>query len=117
MRGPAPLPGACARALLAALFAAPGLSVAHKGGIDPYGCHTDAKVGDYHCHEGILAGLSFRSRRDMLDAVDRTRLAPGDPPAAPLVSPPVFEPLRNCAETTSEARQPTCFDRIAPRRE
>lgn len=102
---------------LAALLSAPWPSVAHKGGVDPYGCHTDEKAGGYHCHEGTLAGLSFRSRRDMLDVVDHTRLAPSDPPSAPLVPPHVFEPLRHCAEVTSEARQRTCFERIAPPRD
>jgi hypothetical protein len=23
----------------------------HSGGTDKYGCHTNHKTGDYHCHE------------------------------------------------------------------
>jgi hypothetical protein len=98
---------------LAALLSAPWPSLAHKGGVDQYGCHTDDKAGGYHCHKGLLAGLSFRSRRDLLDAVDQPRHAPGDMPAAPQVSPPAFEPLRGCSEATFE-RQHACFQQIAP---
>ena len=102
---------------LAALLSAPWPSVAHKGGVDPYGCHTDDKAGGYHCHKGILAGLSFRSRRDMLDAVDRPRKAPPDLPAAPQISPPAFEALRGCAQARSEHEHQACFERIAPPRD
>jgi hypothetical protein len=98
---------------LTALLSAPWPSLAHKGGVDQYGCHSDDKAGGYHCHKGLLAGLSFRSRRDLLDAMDQPRHAPGDMPAAPQVSPPAFEPLRGCSEATFE-RQHACFQQIAP---
>ncbi len=29
-----------------------GLSSAHGGGLDKYGCHTNRKTGEYHCHRG-----------------------------------------------------------------
>jgi hypothetical protein len=35
-------------ALLASAFAT--FSVAHSGGTDSRGCHTDHKTGVYHCH-------------------------------------------------------------------
>lgn len=29
---------------------------AHSGGTDAYGCHTDSRTGDYHCHSGSGGG-------------------------------------------------------------
>lgn len=37
---------------------------ASNGGLDENGCHEGSKSGDYHCHEGPLAGRSFRSKDD-----------------------------------------------------
>jgi hypothetical protein len=28
-----------------------GYAISHSGGLDKYGCHTDHKNGDYHCHK------------------------------------------------------------------
>lgn len=40
-------------ALLAtSLIAAPVAVVAHPGGLNAEGCHTNRKTGDYHCHRG-----------------------------------------------------------------
>ena len=40
------------RAWLTALFLSslPSSAHAHGGGLDAYGCHTNHKTGDYHCH-------------------------------------------------------------------
>lgn len=40
------------RTFVALLFvvALPGVSLAHSGGTDAYGCHHDRKNGGYHCH-------------------------------------------------------------------
>ena len=27
-----------------------GFAIGHSGGLDQYGCHTNHKTGDYHCH-------------------------------------------------------------------
>ncbi len=35
-------------ALVACLFASAAL--AHGGGTDQYGCHTQRSIGTYHCH-------------------------------------------------------------------
>jgi hypothetical protein len=32
------------------VVALPGVSLAHSGGTDAYGCHHDRKNGGYHCH-------------------------------------------------------------------
>jgi Putative peptidoglycan binding domain len=32
------------------LFAVPATLLAHGGGLDANGCHTNRKTGDYHCH-------------------------------------------------------------------
>lgn len=34
------------------------------GALDEDGCHDGAKTGDYHCHEGPLAGRAFSSRTE-----------------------------------------------------
>lgn len=33
-----------------ALALAPGLALAHPGGLNAEGCHNDRKRGEYHCH-------------------------------------------------------------------
>lgn len=37
-------------AIAAFNFAIVGDAVAHSGGLDRHGCHTNRKTGDYHCH-------------------------------------------------------------------
>ena len=51
--------------LLAVSVLAPGLALAHGGGLDSYGCHHNRKQGGYHCHRGPLAGESFASKGEM----------------------------------------------------
>lgn len=36
--------------LAAVLLAASGWAMAHGGGLNADGCHTNRKTGDYHCH-------------------------------------------------------------------
>ena len=36
--------------VLALLLALPDSILAHGGGLDASGCHTNRKTGDYHCH-------------------------------------------------------------------
>jgi hypothetical protein len=33
-----------------------------SGSLDENGCHEGQKAGDYHCHEGPLAGRTFSSK-------------------------------------------------------
>lgn len=33
-----------------AMLLAHGLAIGHSGGTDAQGCHTNRKIGDYHCH-------------------------------------------------------------------
>ena len=42
---------------------------AHGGGLDSLGCHHDRKRGGYHCHRGPLAGQSFASKAEALEAL------------------------------------------------
>ena len=44
---------------------------AHGGGLDRYGCHHNRKQGGYHCHRGTMAGQSFQSQQEMLDAMKK----------------------------------------------
>jgi hypothetical protein len=103
-------------ALLSTLLLPP-FAFAHKGGIDPYGCHPDDKAGGYHCHQGILAGLNFPSRGAMLRAVDDAHESPSNPPVRPPASPPAFEALRACSVIDARQEQRACFDRITRPRE
>jgi len=43
--------------------------VAHKGKTDSYGCHNNRKIGDYHCHSGLLVGQVFANKAEMLAAL------------------------------------------------
>src|ERR671918_2611267 len=51
------------------LLLAPLTAWPHDGGLDAHGCHKDRKHGDYHCHQGPLAGHSYPSQQDMLGAL------------------------------------------------
>lgn len=40
----------------------PQIALAHPGGLNAEGCHTNRKTGDYHCHRGgSTASKSARS--------------------------------------------------------
>ena len=56
-------------AVSALLPVAPAWS--HGGGLDSLGCHRDRKRGGYHCHRGALAGQSFGSQGEAVDALSR----------------------------------------------
>lgn len=59
---------------LAVLFATallPSPAFAHGGGLDSYGCHHNRKAGGYHCHRGVFAGRSFKSKEEMLSELQR----------------------------------------------
>ena len=47
----------------------PMAAAAHGGGLDGVGCHNDNKHGGYHCHRGPLAGRSFSSKAEALEAM------------------------------------------------
>lgn len=47
-------PLATAAALLLGL--APAALLAHPGGLNSQGCHTNRSTGEYHCHRGANAG-------------------------------------------------------------
>lgn len=51
------------------------LSLAHPGGLDAKGCHTNRKTGDYHCH------------RAQAPVAQQTVPAPAAPAASPPVAP------------------------------
>lgn len=58
---------------------APSGAFAHTGGpLDEHGCHADRRRGNYHCHQGELQGLRFRSKSDLEEAL-RTGNLPEKP--------------------------------------
>lgn len=55
-----------------------GLARAHDGALDSYGCHPNVAHGSYHCHLGPLAGRQYRTKADMVRALNEreNRLRP-----------------------------------------
>lgn len=49
------------RHLLLVVLLLPGAALAHGGGLDANGCHTNHKTGDYHCHRGATAAAPPRA--------------------------------------------------------
>lgn len=47
--------------LLLALAVASDAALAHGGGLNAEGCHTNRKTGDYHCHRGSGAPSGSRN--------------------------------------------------------
>ncbi len=43
-----------------------GISHAHSGIVDGYGCHRGPDKVSYHCHQGQFAGRTFKSKEDFL---------------------------------------------------
>ena len=51
----------------------PSSLLPHGGGLDSLGCHHDRKQGGYHCHRGLLAGQSFASKAEALEALRKNK--------------------------------------------
>lgn len=62
--------------LVSACGLTPIIVHAHGGGLDIHGCHHDREDGSYHCHQGPLAGRSFASKQEMLDALEAQNQLP-----------------------------------------
>ena len=52
--------------LIGALLGVSGVSEAHTGIVDGYGCHRGSDKTTYHCHQGQFAGRTFKSKDDFL---------------------------------------------------
>lgn len=65
---------------LAALVILSGQALAHGGGLDGYGGHHNRKQGGYHFHKGPLAGHSFSSKAEALDALNKSGARETPPP-------------------------------------
>jgi hypothetical protein len=60
--------------MFCAMIAAPGLALAHSGGLDSKGCHTNRKTGDYHCHRAQApAGDSKDAASSAAPAVKKSK--------------------------------------------
>lgn len=73
-------------AVVVATFLLPSPVLAHSGGLDALGCHHDRRAGGYHCQRGPLAGKSFGSKEEAIEALrrtDHTQPAPSASTAAP----------------------------------
>jgi hypothetical protein len=65
---------------LSAVVLTAGPVRAHSGGLDAFGCHHDRKHGGYHCHQETLAGQSYVSQQEMLNALEALNQEPNDHP-------------------------------------
>lgn len=66
--------------LLGLFYAGP--AAAHGGGLDDLGCHHNRQHGGYHCHRGELAGRSFASKAEAIEALTSSppiATGPSDP--------------------------------------
>lgn len=89
--------------LISALALTPVLSHPHSGGLDAYGCHTDRKVGGYHCHQGQSAGKAFASQQKMEEGLkNRATPAPKQMSDPPVISPAEKGDLLDINTATAE---------------
>jgi len=63
--------------VLLALLATSSIVVAHGGGLDSSGCHTNRKTGERHCHRGGNAGQAPRTHRLPANKLAPSGRAPG----------------------------------------
>jgi hypothetical protein len=49
------------RLLVLLILVMPAVALAHGGGLNAEGCHTNRKTGDYHCHRKPAAPAPVRS--------------------------------------------------------
>jgi len=53
----------------------PTVASAHEGKLDSMGCHYARNNRNYHCHEGPLAGTTFKSRGEAIRNWNRLKRA------------------------------------------
>ncbi|KCZ56337.1 hypothetical protein HY29_08580 [Hyphomonas beringensis] len=82
-------------AILLALLLNAGPALAHGGGLNAQGCHTNRKTGDYHCH---------RKSPSASPTPQRTRPADRVQPLASPASP--GRAFRNCTEARAAGAAP-----------
>jgi hypothetical protein len=68
------------------VFVLAGVSDAHFGIVDGYGCHRGPDKVSYHCHQGQFVGRTFKSKEDFLRELrggKSERLSPKSNPSQP----------------------------------
>lgn len=107
-------------ALVGALLSMPPSARSHSGGLDKYGCHTNRRTGDYHCHRAPAVPPSGA-------APLRQPSSPSSPPAgtprepapkggiAPAAKAP--DPYAKCKLIKDQAERLRCFDGAASHEE
>ncbi|MDH0864726.1 YHYH domain-containing protein [Mitsuaria sp. GD03876] len=80
------------------VLATPMAAIAHGGGLDADGCHTNRKTGDYHCHRAPT-----RSAPAPATAPTPARQALTSPAPAAASAP------RASAPDTARPSMPTCY--------
>ena len=85
--------------IVSALLGA-GPVLAHGGGLNAEGCHTNHKTGDYHCHRGAASKRTSRqSSYSPPSSVQPSRLN-----SQPLA--PAGRAFRNCTEARAAGAAP-----------
>ncbi len=72
---------------------APSPTLAHRGGLDSFGCHSNRTAEIYECHKGQFSGRSFASKTEMQEA-----LAGGSTSSGNSSAPILPEGLSGCDE-------------------
>lgn len=72
------------------------IALAHPGGLDRNGCHTDRKTGQYHCHRAAAPANPPAGAQQMQPA------RAGSPPARPVPG----RAYANCAEARAAGAAP-----------
>ncbi|MEO2055330.1 MAG: DNA/RNA non-specific endonuclease [Nitrospira sp.] len=63
-------PGSLSLAIFLILILPPSPTLAHRGGLDSFGCHSNRTSGIYECHKGQFSGRSFASKTEMQQVSD-----------------------------------------------
>jgi hypothetical protein len=105
-----------ATGLWSLLIGMPILAFAHSAGdLDLHGCHADKRYGTYHCHRGPYQGIEFRSKSDLLQAVQSGSSAADAKREAEAKLPPrtsLFGPL--LSERTTDQRAAGSSEVVMP---
>ena len=69
------------------LASAAASTFAHSSGLDEFGCQSNHRAGDYHCHRGRFAGTTFGSKAEMLrrTGAQQSKPAPTTAPELPSI--------------------------------
>lgn len=107
---------------LAVIAAQPGAAIAHRDGLDKYGCHHDRKRGGYDCHRaGYIPCPALPNGSPAKPKNSPPSAAPSIPPGsgeARTARPnrDQKDPYIACGIIGEPAERPACYDRLSKAR-